>query len=426
MVIYKISPQKMELIVSMNAQEKLEVLTSLGNDLNHVKDIDILMERLLTEARRIANADAGAIYIRDKDHLEFSYCQNETLQAKLKPGAKLVYSTFAMPIRKTSIAGYAAATGKSVNIEDVYELGDEVPYGFDASYDQKTGYRTKSMLTIPLLTPRKDIVGVMQIINARDEGGEVHPFAEDDEKVLMHFAGLSAVALERAQMTRAMILRMIRMAELRDPKETGSHVIRVGAIAAELWSNWAMKNNVPSRELERKRDVIRMASMLHDAGKVGIPDSVLKKPGRFTPEEYHIMKEHCVLGARLFMERNSEFDEAAAEIALNHHERWDGNGYPGHVDVETGKPLPGYHKDDGSAIGKRGREIPLFGRICSVADVYDALLSKRVYKEAWTEEDTFGVLKGNSGTQFDPEIIEVFFDAVEAMRSIREQYPDEH
>ena len=410
----------------MNAQEKLEVLTRLGNDLNHVKDIDILMERLLTEARRIANADAGSIYIRDDENLKFSYCQNETQQAKLKNGAKLVYSTFAMPITKFSIAGYAAATGESINIKDVYDMEPGVPYGFDSTYDEKTGYHTGSMLTIPLMTPRNDIVGVMQIINARDEKGSTIPFSEADEKVLMHFAGLSAVALERAQMTRAMILRMIRMAGLRDPKETGTHVIRVGAIAAELWEHWARRHNVPDRELERKRDVIRMAAMLHDVGKVGIPDAVLKKPGRFTPEEFAIMKEHCVLGARLFLERNSEFDEAAAEIALNHHERWDGNGYPGHVDVESGTPLPGYEKEDGTAKGKKGEEIPIFGRICAVADVYDALLSKRVYKEAWTEEDTFKVLKENAGSQFDPTVIDVFFAAVEAMRSIREQYPDLH
>ena len=410
--------------MTMNAQEKLEVLTRLGNDLNHVKDIDILMERLLTEARRIANADAGSIYIRDDDKLKFSYCQNETQQAKLKNGAKLVYSTFAMPINKSSIAGYAAATGESINIKNVYDMNKDAPFGFDSTYDEKTGYHTGSMLTIPLMTPRNDVVGVMQIINARDSEGATIPFSKADEKVLMHFAGLSAVALERAQMTRAMILRMIRMAGLRDPKETGTHVIRVGAIAAELWEHWAKRHNIPERELERKKDVIRMAAMLHDVGKVGIPDAVLKKPGRFTPEEFAIMKEHSVLGARLFLERNSEFDEAAAEIALNHHERWDGNGYPGHVDVESGSPLPGYEKEDGSARGKKGEEIPIFGRICAVADVYDALLSKRVYKEAWTEEDTFKVLRENAGSQFDPVVIDVFFEAVEAMRSIRKQYPD--
>ena len=309
-------------IVAMNAQQKLEILTNLGNELNHVKDLDILLEKLLTEARHIVNADAGSIYVRDKDNLRFSYCQNDTLQKKLTHGEKLVYETFDMPITPKSIAGYAASTGESLHIPDVYEISDDVPYRFDRSYDEESGYRTQSMLTIPLLTRAEETVGVIQIINAKDDQGNIVDFREDDEKILFHFADLSAVTLERAQMTRAMILRMIKMAGLRDPKETGTHVIRVGAIAAELWTQYAVRQNIPKRELEKKRDIIRMAAMLHDVGKVGIPDAVLKKPGRFTPEEFAIMKEHCVLGARLFIDKNSDFDYAAQEIALNHHERW--------------------------------------------------------------------------------------------------------
>jgi response regulator RpfG family c-di-GMP phosphodiesterase len=408
----------------MNAQQKLEILTNLGNELNHVKDLDILLEKLLTEARHIVNADAGSIYVRDKDNLRFSYCQNETLQKQLAQGEKLVYSTFDLPITPKSIAGYAASTGESIHIPDVYEISENVPYRFDRSYDEESGYRTKSMLTIPLLTRAEETVGVIQIINAKDDNGEIIDFGPDDEKILFHFADLSAVTLERAQMTRAMILRMIKMAGLRDPKETGSHVIRVGAIAAELWTQYAVRKGIDKRDLEKKRDIIRMAAMLHDVGKVGIPDAVLKKPGRFTPEEFAIMKEHCVLGARLFVDKNSDFDDAAQEIALNHHERWDGTGYPGHIDVETGEPLPDHIGENGKALGKKGEEIPLFGRIVAIADVYDALLSKRVYKEAWTEEDTFKVFREGRGTQFDPELIDVFFSAIDAMRSIRRQHPD--
>jgi HD-GYP domain-containing protein (c-di-GMP phosphodiesterase class II) len=408
----------------MNAQQKLEILTNLGNELNHVKDLDILLEKLLTEARHIVNADAGSIYVRDKDKLRFSYCQNDTLQKKLPEGEKLVYSTFELPVTPDSIAGYAASTGKSLHIPDVYHIGNDVPYSFDKSYDIESGYRTHSMLTIPLLTRAEATVGVIQIINAKDDNGNVIDFCSDDEKVLFHFADLSAVTLERAQMTRGMILRMIKMAGLRDPKETGTHVIRVGAIAAELWVQYAKAKNLPKRELEKKRDIIRMAAMLHDVGKVGIPDAVLKKPGRFTPDEFAIMKEHCVLGARLFLDNNSDFDAAALEIALNHHERWDGAGYPGHIDIETGAPLPDHIGENGRALGKKEEEIPLFGRIVAIADVYDALLSKRVYKEAWTEEDTFSVFRENRGTQFDPELVDVFFDSIEAMRSIRRQHPD--
>lgn len=131
------------------------------------------------------------------------------------------------------------------------------------------------------------------------------------------------------------------------------------------------------------------------------------------------------LGARLFVGGTSDCDTAALDVALTHHERWDGTGYPGHVDVRTGQPLPGMALPDGRARGKTGLEIPLFGRVTAVADVYDALLSKRVYKEAWSEQDTLEALREGRGTQFDPDLIDVFFAAVETMRAIRGLDPDE-
>jgi HD-GYP domain-containing protein (c-di-GMP phosphodiesterase class II) len=163
--------------------------------------------------------------------------------------------------------------------------------------------------------------------------------------------------------------------------------------------------------------------MLHDVGKVGISDTILKKPGRFTPEEFEVMKEHTLFGARLFNDRQSAFDDAAAEVALNHHEKWDGSGYPGYVDTATGQPLDGYIQD-GRARGKRGEEIPLLGRIVAITDVFDALCSKRVYKPAWSEADALAVLEEQAGQHFDPELIDLFFSNLDIMRSVRGRYPD--
>lgn len=409
----------------LTEREKLFVLTNLGVELNQLKDLDILMERILTEARRFVNADAGSIYIRDNERLMFTYTQNQTLQKRLPPGGKLIYSTFTIPIDKNSIAGYTALTGRALNIPDVYHLDPSIPCSFGRSFDQTSGYRTKSMLSIPLKTLRGDVVGVLQIINGMDEAGRVVPFSEEDERMMYHFASIAAVALERAQMTRTIILRMIRMAELRDPKETGAHVNRVGAYSVEIYEEWAKKKGIHLKEIERRRDALRMAAMLHDVGKVAISDAILKKPSRFTKDEFEIMKQHTVLGARLFMDRKSDFDEAALEVALNHHERWDGKGYPGHVNVETGSPLEGYVEPDGRARGKKGDEIPLFGQIVAIADVYDALSSKRVYKEAWDESQILKAMEEGAGTQFDPELIEVFFSCHDVIRSIRERYPNE-
>ena len=119
---------------------------------------------------------------------------------------------------------------------------------------------------------------------------------------MQHFASIAAVALERAQMTRSILLRMIRMSEMRDPKETSAHVNRVGGYAVELYEQWARDHRVSSHELEMERDSLRMAAMLHDVGKIAISDMILKKTGRFSDDEYQIMKQHTFLGARLFLD----------------------------------------------------------------------------------------------------------------------------
>jgi response regulator RpfG family c-di-GMP phosphodiesterase len=408
----------------LSEKEKLETLTRLGIDLNRVQDLDILMERTLTEARRFVNADAGSIYIREGGSLRFAYTQNDTLQKRLADGEKLIYSTFSIPVDAFSIAGHVALKGDPLNIEDVYRIEPTKPYGFSQRFDMACDYRTGSMLAIPLKNIKQDVIGVLQVINATNERNEVISFSEEDQNMMQVFASIAAVALERAQMTRTILLRMIRMAEMRDPKETGAHVNRVGAYAVEIFDKWAYRHHLSSKEIEKSRDLLRMSAMLHDVGKVGISDLILKKPDRFNQNEYELMKQHTVLGAQLFQDLQSDFDEAAARVALNHHERWDGAGYPGHVDIATGLPLAGYSRGDGLAMGKRGEEIPLFGRIVALVDVYDALSSVRVYKEAWTESRVLDTIEKEAGAQFDPELVDIFFSSLDMMRSIQDRYAD--
>lgn len=408
----------------LSESEKLDALARLSVDLNLVQDLDLLMERILTEARRFVNADAGSIYIRDKDTLHFTYTQNDTLQNRLTSGEKLIYATFSIPINDHSIAGYVALTGQPLNLPDVYRLDPASPYHFDKAFDQTANYTTRSILTLPLTTAAGKSMGILQIINAQDDNGRVTAFSPSDENVMMHFASTAAVALARAQMTRAILLRMMSMAEMRDPKETGAHVNRVGGYAVEIYENWARRHHIPPRQIDQSRDVLRMAAMLHDVGKVAISDLILKKPGRFNDDEFEIMKQHTLFGARLFLSRQSEFDDAAAEVALNHHERWDGQGYPGHIDIATGAPLPEFLQPDGSARGKRGEEIPLFGRIVAVADVYDALSSRRVYKDAWDESRVLKTIREGAGHHLDPELVEIFFACLNVLRSIQDRYRD--
>jgi response regulator RpfG family c-di-GMP phosphodiesterase len=408
----------------IDEKQKLKQIIELGQEITQVKDIDILLERILAVARRLLNADAGSIYVKENGRLKFISSQNETLQKKLAPGKKLIYSTFTIPIDNESIAGYVAATGEMLNISDVYKLPPNTPYLFKKEYDQISNYRTQSVLTVPLNVNNRGIIGVMQLINAFDGAGNIHPFSKEDEELIKYFAGSAALAIERAEMTRAIILRMIKMAELRDPKETGPHVNRVAAYSVEIYESWASGREYVTEEIERNKDVLRIAAMLHDVGKVAISDTILKKPAKLDADEFKIMKQHSYLGSRLFSDPYSEFDKASSVIALTHHERWDGNGYPGHVDPESGQPIAGYELRAGEAQGKKAEEIPVFGRIVAIADVYDALCSRRVYKEPWDDARVLEMLRSEAGQHFDPEMIEAFFSAYDVIHSIAQRYPE--
>lgn len=408
----------------LDRKQKLQRIIQLGLEISQIKDLDVLLEKVLTEARKLVNADAGSLYIIEVDKLKFSYSQNDTLVKKLEKGKKLIYTTFSMPISNKSIAGFVANNNTLLNIPDAYEISANNPFSFDSSYDKKVGYETHSMLTAPLKNVRSECVGVLQLINAMDDEGEIIPFTKEDEPLVMHFANYAATAIERAQMTRTTIMRMISMAELRDPKETGPHVNRVASYSVEIYETWAKKKGIDQEEIDKQRDALRMAAMLHDVGKVAISDTILKKPGKFSDEEYEVMKQHTWLGARLFSDARSDFDEIAAEVAQHHHERWDGNGYPGYIDVLTGEILESQREKEGKSKAKAGEEIPIFGRVVSLADVYDALCSKRVYKEAWDEEKVLELIREEAGKQFDPELVEAFFESIDVIRSIAQRYPD--
>ncbi|MBN1519647.1 MAG: HD domain-containing protein [Spirochaetales bacterium] len=394
----------------------------IDSELNQIRDFDLLLDRVLLEARRVVNADAGSIYVKDGNVINIKFAHNDTKQRLLPPGEKQPYPHFSIPVDESSISGYAAMTGELVNIKNVYRIPRGAPYSFNTAYDQKSGYRTQSMLTVPLKAQNNRVLGVIQIINALDEDGKVRSFTKRDEALVTHFSEDVTVALERAHMTRLMIMRMIRMAEMRDPKETGAHVNRVAGYSVELYERWAYKHGLDTGLVEKQKDVLKIAAMLHDVGKVAISDTILKKPARFTQEEYVIMQSHTCAGSRLFDDPQSEFDTVAAEVALTHHESWDGSGYPGWIDPVSGavqKPAP-----DGTALRRRGTEIPVWGRIVALADVYDALMSRRVYKEPWDEDAVLKEIRSLSGTKFDPEFVDIFFEVLPRLREIRERHPD--
>ena len=401
-------------MVSSLGKNKVAAILKITEDLNQIKDIDSLLDRVLLEARRFSRADAGSIYLLENQRLRINYVQNETLIQK-ESGKKFLYQNHEIAINDKSMAGYVAMTKKPLIIADAYGLDDTVPYGFNRSFDETASYRTRSVLTVPLMASQNRLIGIMQIINSLDEKRNVVPFRAEDELVVAYFANHAAGSIEKAKMTREIILRMIGIAELRDPEETGTHVNRVGAYSIELYSKWAANHKVADAEIKKVRDILRIAAMLHDVGKVAISDVLLKKRGPLNTEEYAQMQRHVIVGARLFRNSTSDWDDMAAEIALNHHEKWDGTGYPGRVgDLLDDEWHPG--------PGKRGEEIPLFARIVALSDVYDALTSHRAYKDTWPEEKVLQYMQEQKGKQFDPELVDVFFAIYDVIRAIKGKY----
>lgn len=200
---------------------------------------------------------------------------------------------------------------------------------------------------------------------------------------------------EELNFTRLEVVRRLgRAAEYRD-NETGYHIIRMSKISALLAEGvgWS----------ESEVELMLNASPMHDIGKIGIPDHILLKPGKFEPEEWEIMKNHAVIGAELLAGDDSDLLCLAREIALNHHEKWDGSGYPN---------------------GLMGEAIPQSARIVAIADVFDALTSSRPYKKAWTVDDATAFIRENTNSHFDPLVAECFFDHLPQILAIRHKYPE--
>ncbi|MCR5285048.1 MAG: GAF domain-containing protein [Treponema sp.] len=406
--------------------DKLQQIIQIERELGEIQDFDVLLEMILTQTRKIVNADAGSIYIPEGNNLKIKYGQNETHLKELAPGQKLPYTYFTFPINEKQICGYVALTGQPLSIDDCYNIPEDKPYKFNKNADITTDYHTKSMYTYPLKMANGKLLGILQIINAKDEHGNFISFSEEAKLLISHFAASAVQALQHAYLTSSMVKRMLKMAEFRDPKETYPHVERVSSYALEIYDRYAFNHNIPAAEFHRYRDTLKIAAKFHDVGKVGISDVILKKTyPRFTEEERNIMKGHTCIGAQLFEPPESFLDEMSQEIALHHHDRWDGDiskGYPGKI------KLSDFTIKDGivpKCEPLSGKDIPLSARIVAVADVFDALSHKRCYKESWSIDESFAEIQNNAGTQFDPEVVLAFMQVKDRICSIQLAIPDE-
>lgn len=385
---------------------RLEGLARVGEELARLQDLDILVNRILVEARELVGAPAGVLLVREENELVAMHRHNDAGDVPVLGADDLRFT-----ISMQSVEGSVAMTGLPVNLPDAQSIPPNMPYAAHPGIERVLGSPAGAMLCVAIRSSGGDTVAVLQLLHARGDGrrpGRV--FDRDDEVTVRHFAGLAGVAMERARLTRSIINRMIHAVRLRDSFETADHAAQVADLSVELWRCVAERSAIHPAEIERSADRLRIAAMLHDAGKVGVSDVILQKPARLTPEEQAEVRKHVLIGAQLFDTIETDFDRHARDVALYHHVWWDGGGYPTPDDMaRLRRESP---RAAGPVLELRGEGIPLFARIVAVADVFQALVSPRVYKKAWSLAEAVEAIRAGGGRQFDPALTELFPEAV--------------
>lgn len=335
-------------------------LISVIQQLSLARSIEDIQKIVREAARRLTGADGATFILRDGYHC---FYVDEDAISPLWKGQR-----FPM---ETCVSGWAMLNRAAAVIEDIYD-DERVPV---EAY-RPTFVKSMAMVPIRMMDP----IGAIGNYWATR-----HAPTEDEVRLLQALADSTAVAIENirsyqeVEEARQETLRRLALAaEYRDD-ETYEHTERVAHHVALI----AEKLGLRSEQV----DLIRQAAPLHDIGKLAIPDSILLKPGRLTPEEFEVIKAHPQRGAEILSGSRSDVLRLAQEIALAHHEWWDGTGYP---------------------HGTKGEDIPLSGRIVAVSDVFDALTHDRPYKSAWSYEDAIDEIARLKGKQFDPEVVAAF------------------
>ncbi|MBP1843561.1 response regulator RpfG family c-di-GMP phosphodiesterase [Rhizobium petrolearium] len=365
--------------------------------LSMARGVEEIMALVRQSARSLTGADGVTFVLRDNDKC---YYADEDAIAPLWKGQR-----FPM---ETCISGWAMNHAEVVVIEDIYK-DNRIPH---------EAYRPTFVKSLAMAPVREeDPVGAIGAYWAKAEcpsAEAIHllqRIAHSTAVAMTNVALINSLAAAKEEAARArdaMILAMASLAETRDT-ETGNHIRRTQHYVRALAE--ALKEHEPYSEhfSDDVIDLLYKSAPLHDIGKVGIPDSILLKPGKLEPEEYEVMKTHAELGrtaiaaAERYMGSTTPFLSLAKEIAHTHHEKWNGTGYP---------------------QGLRGEDIPIGGRIMAIADVYDALVSERIYKPAMPHDDAVDLILREAGRHFDPGLVNVFATIAPKFREIHRQFAD--
>lgn len=273
----------------------------------------------------------------------------------------------------------------------------------DIMMPEMSGYDVCMQLKANQLTANIPVIFVTAMNEIQDEAKGFDVGAVDyiskpisSEVVLRRVeTHLSLVRVQDLERSYKEAIAMLGEAGHYNDEDTGLHIWRMSAYSRELAeaAGWSKK----------EADILELAAPMHDTGKIGIPDHILKAPRKLTVEEWNVMKTHCQIGYNILSMSKSPVFVVAAEIALGHHEKWDGSGYPNQL---------------------VGEEIPESARIVAIADVFDALTCKRPYKQPWTVEASIAEMRKSAGTQFDPNLLELFFDLMPKIIALKHEWPD--
>jgi len=357
--------------------DKLEVLLKTAPKITREKNLNNLIQILSNLAKDIIEVDRCSLFLIDE--------QKKELYTIFAHGLKEIR----IPIT-SGIAGYIAKTGKPYVTENAYKSKF-----FNPEVDRLSGYRTRNILALPIFDSKGKVIGVYQAINKSDK------FSNTDIKLMKLIAEFAGAAIETKmlyekikELHKKAFIKLSKAAEYKDP-ESPNHFLRVGLISSLI----AEKLGID----EEKCELLMLASTMHDIGKIGIPDRILQKSGRLEPDEWEIMKKHPVIGYELLYDEESELLQMAALIALEHHERWDGKGYP---------------------FGKKEKEISLWARIVSVVDYFDTLTTDKGDRESWSIDEAVNYMEAMKEKAFDPEVVNVFLENIDKIIEIKEKYKD--
>jgi HD-GYP domain-containing protein (c-di-GMP phosphodiesterase class II) len=386
-VSYDHSFEEKKLKVDLQPEDMLGVIFEYTGKIANERNLDDVLLLMANMGREMIVADRCSVWLVDR-------AKNE-LYTTVAHGV----SGIRIPLT-AGLVGHSISSGEPIFIDDAYQNVEfkEVLENGALAVDKRTGYHSKAMMVVPFRNNDGDIIGAYQAVNKLTEAEN---FTDKDLKYLTLAASYAGKSLESVQLhheieetQREIIFTMGEIGESRS-KETGNHVKRVAEYSYLIAKGLGMDQD--------ECDLIKMASPMHDIGKVAIPDSVLKKPGKLDEEEFKIMQSHTTIGYGLLKNSSRKILKTAAILAHEHHEKWNGKGYP---------------------QGLKGEDIHIYGRITAIADVFDALGSERVYKAAWELDRILNLFKEERGHHFDPQIVDIFMEQLPQILTVRDNYTD--